>query len=515
METGDDITVTVVRPRIFRNTYRDSVELMRIAAEIERLPGVRRAALLMSTPANLRPLKGPVSSTVTRRPNDQRSHRGPRGDSEAAAEAALERAAELMTAAAEDCRPEPRSRPDDHRRRHRGAPAANLAFISTPGPYATAEALKALKRGLHVFLFSDNVPVGDEIGLKRLAVRKGLLLMGPDCGTAILDGVPLGFANVVRRGPIGLVGASGTGLQQVTCLIDRLGAGVSQAIGVGGRDLTSEVGGLTMLAGIERLAPTPTRTHRPDLEAARHRWSATCAGAARAAKKPMVVCFLGGDPGRHRRRRATPAATLEDAAALAVELAGARPPGVATAVRGRARPGRPGAGRASGAGQRAIRGLYSGGTLAYEAALLLKDAFPTPRPRRSPLAAGPRRRRVHGRPTPPDDRLPAAQRADRGGRRGSRRRRRSARRRPRLRQPPRPGRRALRPSIEARERGRRRRPELIVIGSVCGTTGDPAGSTDQEAPAARRRRAAGPQQRPRRSPRRARGGAARRTPCAP
>ncbi len=134
---------------------------------------------------------------------------------------------------------------------------ANLALISTPGTYATAEALKALKRGLNVFLFSDNVPVEDEIELKSMARRRGLLLMGPDCGTAILDGVPLGFANVVRRGTIGLIGASGTGLQQVSCLIDRYGAGVSQAIGVGGRDLDERVGGTMMLAALERLGADP------------------------------------------------------------------------------------------------------------------------------------------------------------------------------------------------------------------------------------------------------------------
>ena len=137
------------------------------------------------------------------------------------------------TARAQTARPAPAH----HRRGVAELPAANLAIISTPAPYATAEALKALKRGLNVFLFSDNVSVADEIELKRLGRQKDLLVMGPDCGTAILDGVPLGFANAVRRGRIGLVGASGTGLQQVTCLIDRLGEGVSQAIGVGGHDL--------------------------------------------------------------------------------------------------------------------------------------------------------------------------------------------------------------------------------------------------------------------------------------
>src|SRR2546425_1266985 len=151
--------------------------------------------------------------------------------------------------------------------------------------------------GLHVFLFSDNVPIAEEIELKRLAGKKGLLVMGPDCGTAILDGVPLGFANAVRRGRIGLVGASGTGLQQVSCLIDRLGEGVSQVIGVGGHDLDERVGGLMMLAGIERLAADADTvaivliSKPPAAEVAQK-----VLGVARICGKPIVVSFLGGDP---------------------------------------------------------------------------------------------------------------------------------------------------------------------------------------------------------------------------
>ena len=196
------MTATVVRSRIFRDTYRDSVELMRVAAEIERLPGVRRAALLVATPANREVLK-----TAGLLDDDAESARptdlivAVAGGDKTAAEAALARAATLLTATRETAAPAAaRSAPSTIADAVADDPAANLALISTPGPYATAEALKALKRGLHVFLFSDNVPVADEIELKRLAVRKGLLVMGPDCGTAILDGVPLGFANAVRRG---------------------------------------------------------------------------------------------------------------------------------------------------------------------------------------------------------------------------------------------------------------------------------------------------------------------------
>jgi FdrA protein len=130
---------------------------------------------------------------------------------------------------------------------------ANLAVISVPGVYAAHEAYKALDAGMHVMLFSDNVSIEDEINLKKLGIKKDLLVMGPDCGTAIINGKGLCFANTVNSGKIGLVAASGTGLQEVTVIIDRFGGGITQAIGVGGRDLSKEVGGLMMLKGIDVL----------------------------------------------------------------------------------------------------------------------------------------------------------------------------------------------------------------------------------------------------------------------
>src|SRR4030095_10708603 len=126
---------------------------------------------------------------------------------------------------------------------------ADIALISVPGDYAAAEALKALAQGLNVMLFFDNVAIADERAIKLYARARTLLVMGPDCGTAIVNGVPLGFANVVRRGDIGLVAASGTGLQEVTCRIHNLGGGISQAIGTGGRDLKDAGGGMPVLQG--------------------------------------------------------------------------------------------------------------------------------------------------------------------------------------------------------------------------------------------------------------------------
>ena len=137
------------------------------------------------------------------------------------------------------------------------APDSNLAMISVPGAYAPKEAMSALRSGLHVFLFSDNVPVDDEVALKREAIKRGLLLMGPDCGTAHIGGVGLGFANVVKPGRVGCIAASGTGLQSLVSQLDALGEGISHGIGVGGRDLSAEVGGLMTLHALDFLSSDP------------------------------------------------------------------------------------------------------------------------------------------------------------------------------------------------------------------------------------------------------------------
>ena len=228
--------------------------------------------------------------------------------------------------------------------------------------------MKALRLGLNVMLFSDNVALADEIELKTYARERDLLVMGPDCGTAILSGIPLGFANAVRRGDIGAVAASGTGLQQVTCLIDRWGQGISQAIGTGGHDLSAEVGGITMLQGLHALAADPaTRvvvliSKPPHPEVAER-----VLGAASAAGKPIVVNFLGADPSTVRRPNVHPVRTLEDAARLAVALAGN-----AEAATGAARSEAAVEDPRLAPGQRYVRGLYSGGTFCYEALLLLE-----------------------------------------------------------------------------------------------------------------------------------------------
>ena len=354
---------------VIRNFYRDSVALMQLSARLGQLPGIRQATAIMASEANRALLReaGLATHEVEAGPNDLLI--AIEADSESALEAAMAEAS-----AAFDVKSDSLASPARHelpRSLEMGLeamPAANLALISTPGDYAAAEAMKALHLGLNVMLFSNNVALEDEIALKRYAAAHGLMVMGPDCGTAILGGIPLGFANVVRRGDIGLVSASGSGLQQVTCLIDQLGHGVSQAIGTGGRDLRTEVGGLTMRQGLDALAGhAGTRvivliSKPPAPEVAVH-----VLESARQAGKPVVVNFLGADPKVLAASNLHAAKTLEDAAVTAVALAAGRQPddvGFAALSVDVPRPG---------PAQRYVRGLYSGGTFCSEAALLLSE----------------------------------------------------------------------------------------------------------------------------------------------
>jgi FdrA protein len=240
------------------------------------------------------------------------------------------------------------------------------------------EAKRALEAGLNLMIFSDNVPLEDEVYLKGLAEERGLLVMGPDCGTAILGGLGLAFSNVVARGPVGIVGASGTGIQAASVLIDRAGSGISHAIGTGGRDLSEEVGGRTMIQGIRLLAEDEGTRALLLLSKPPHpKVMERVLEAARGCGRPAVVLFLGADRERVRQFGATPAADLEEAALLAVELAQGKetlpsvfqiPPQKVQAGIEEER------GRLS-KGARFVRGLYSGGTLCEEALLILQDSL--------------------------------------------------------------------------------------------------------------------------------------------
>lgn len=356
--------------RLIRNFYRDSVSLMQLSSTFAKLPGVEQASAVMASANNVGLLHeaGLLTEPVEASANDLLI--ALQGDADAL-EAALAAAESALK------QPPPCSSGNG---KSRGIPprsiemglgnmvGASLALISTPGEYAAAEAFKALRLGLNVMLFSDNVELKDEIALKRFALSHDLIVMGPDCGTAIINGIPLAFANVVRRGVIGVVGASGTGLQQVTCLVDRWGGGISQAIGTGGHDLHRDVGGISMLQGLKALAADQSTSvivliSKPPSPEVAERVLET----AERARKPVVVNFLGADPERISRENVFAAVTLEDAAAAAVALADGRKPahsGWTHPPLSIPSPLAP--------GQRYIRGLYSGGTFCYEASLLLK-----------------------------------------------------------------------------------------------------------------------------------------------
>lgn len=336
--------------RIVADRYLDSVLLMRLAQRLTALGGIEDAAAVMGTDGNKQLLAegGFTAPELAAADADDLVVVVKAADTTAAA-AALGQIDALL------------AEPDGSQTSLTVArtldaalalqPATNLALISVPGEHAAAEARRALERGLHVFCFSSNVALEDEIELKRLARERGLLCMGPDCGTAIVGGVGLGFANVVRRGPVGVVAASGSGLQAVTSLLDRFGVGISHAIGTGGRDVRDEIGGPTMLAGLQALLGDPDTKailllSKPPGPATAERLRS----AAADTPKPVLTCFLDET-------------TLEEAARAAAEEVGVRPPDLPapSALPAPARPGR-------------LLGLYAGGSLAYEAELVLRRA---------------------------------------------------------------------------------------------------------------------------------------------
>jgi succinyl-CoA synthetase alpha subunit len=248
----------------------------------------------------------------------------------------------------------------------------NMAVVSVPGAYAAHECQSALRRGINVFLFSDNVTIEEEVRLKELAGQKGLLMMGPDCGTAILNGRALGFANVVRSGDIGIVAASGTGLQQVTQLIDAMGGGITQAIGVGGRDLSSAVGGRTMLAALDalgrdeatRVVVVLSKPPAPDV-------ADKVLEAARGIGKPVVLCLLGREPNADLGAIEL-AGTLEETAAAAVRLSSGSAPELIDPFYREERV--PALLAALAPSQRFVRGIFCGGTVCDEAMVYFRGS---------------------------------------------------------------------------------------------------------------------------------------------
>ena len=349
--------MSVVVNRVRRGFYADSVALMRISRALNAIDGVLEASLMIGTPSNRALLEGSGLLDVEgAKAQADDLIIAIRAVDAARATAALNESEARLSGGAQASADTGMTTVRSMRAALEIMPNANLAVISVPGEFAAAEARAALARGLHVMMFSDNVTVEDEIALKQFAISRGLLMMGPDCGTALIAGAPVAFANVVPRGDVGLIAASGTGLQEVSTLLARNGRGVSHGIGVGGRDLKEAVGGLMTMAAFDALEADPATRHiviisKPPAAAVTTRIVAR----ASACKKPVTLCLLGA-PSMQLPKHVTHAATLS--AAVQVVLGRALDDAGVTAL-------------ATRSGW--LRGLFCGGTLCSEAQIVLAE----------------------------------------------------------------------------------------------------------------------------------------------
>jgi len=340
--------------------YYDSAVLMQLQRGLLGLPNVQDAGAVMGTPANLELLDqsgllieqlkraGANDLVIVIKATDATSAQDALGQVEALL-------AKRRVTSEQDFRPK------SLETALKQLPEAQWVLVSVPGRFAAGVAREALEFNKHVFLYSDNVSLDDEIALKKLAQSKGLLVMGPDCGTAIINGLGLGFANRVRRGAIGVVGASGTGVQAITARLHQLGAGVSHAIGTGGRDLKSEVGAITAHQALDVLARDPETkvivlVSKPPAPSVVTRLVA----AAQTCGKPVVVNFIGYPPPARKLGNVHFASGLNEAAEEAVRQLSVISQQLSVTD------------HRSPITDHYLRGLFSGGTLAYEAMLGLQ-----------------------------------------------------------------------------------------------------------------------------------------------
>ncbi|MFJ7183668.1 acyl-CoA synthetase FdrA [Lysinibacillus xylanilyticus] len=354
---------------IKENTYKDSIVLILLSNKLSAIDGVNKVSIMMGTPANKDIFKSSGLGTdelEKAKPNDIVIVVDT--DQEEKVDEVKEEVEIALKGESDSQEVSKGQEAHNWKRALELANNPNLALISIPGQYAAMEAENALNEGLHVFMFSDNVAKEDEVRLKQKAQEKGLLVMGPDCGTALIHGVPLAFTNIVNEGDIGIVGASGTGIQEVTTIIDRYGKGVTNAIGTGGRDLSTEVGAITMLDSIKALnndskVKVITVISKPPAEEVQRK----VLNVLRNIDKPVVTLFLGDKPS-YQEANIYHAYTLEEAAVVSVQLSnGDKPNFKPTTVEN--------VNVQLKDLQVGIKGYYSGGTLASEAAMLIRDAF--------------------------------------------------------------------------------------------------------------------------------------------
>lgn len=356
-----------------RNQYYDSVFLMGINKRLSSIPGVQQTAVLMGSEANkvvLTDIGVQDAQLDAAQANDLMV--AVIADTQQIANEAVGKLDEFLMGGVQPSKTQnPHSLEDGLRQRR----DANLAVISIPGEYAAREAHKALNAGLNVFLFSDHVSVGDELNLKQIASQNGLLVMGPGCGTGIINGVGLGFANVVRKGSVGVIAGAGTGLQEFTCQVHNAGLGISQAIGTGGRDLTDPIGGLTTMAALDALESDPQTkiiaiVSKPPGTRTLHR----LAERIKRCTKPVVGCFLGADPETvELNANYRIGTTLDEAVRLTIELSqpemgskkfGPTPIDADQIAQERAH---------WNPKQKYLRGLLAGGTFCYQSQQILQS----------------------------------------------------------------------------------------------------------------------------------------------
>lgn len=360
---------------IKENTYFDSVTLMLFSSKLNSIEGINQAAVMMGTDHNIALMKN--SGTLDEKYIDKIGANDLVIGINADTQEAIDKAIEILNQQFENKQAGMDNQASVRVKNIDAAvkelPDLNVGVISIPGRFAKAEAMKLLKKGIHVMLFSDNVTIEEELELKNYAEQQGLLMMGPDCGTAIINGVALGFANIIRRGNIGLTAASGTGLQEVSVIIDKLGGGISQALGTGGRDLKKDIGGKMMLMTLEALANDSMTEvigiiSKPPAEEVMKK----IINKAKEINKPIVACFLGGDLSALEGTNIIGASTLEEAAYQLVKVANNEEV-VNTDNEMLIQSYNAKLDELPQTKAPYIRALYTGGTLAYESLLILNN----------------------------------------------------------------------------------------------------------------------------------------------
>ncbi|MGH3321423.1 MAG: FdrA family protein [Streptosporangiaceae bacterium] len=358
--------MTTARTRVLKDAYFDSVMLLGAARAMSEVETVSWATAVMATPANVESL-GEEGFSVDGPAGSGDLVLAARADTSDAADEALSAGERTLREARSATTDEPTARSNRTLEEAVSrSPSANVAVVSVPGEYAAMEAHKALTAGLHVLLFSDNVPLDQEVELKDRAARLGRLVMGPGAGTAVLGGTGLGFANAVRGGRIGVVAAAGTGAQEVMSLLDRWGIGVSQVIGVGGRDLSEPVGGQMAALAVRALDADPDTdavllVSKPPSESVARTVTRQC------DRKPLVTALIGQDAWDDRPAGVEFAETLEQGAALVSAAVGAQAPDLAEGLPRQAEA----AVKDLPSTRRSVRGYFSGGTLCSEAQVIL------------------------------------------------------------------------------------------------------------------------------------------------